>query len=92
MKSTTYTIGLVALMVGLAVVGVGGFGMIQGMPTRTIEPFFALCLGAGSVSFVAGLFLLMAGHADELPRFCNRCGEIAGATDETCGTCGHVLA
>ena len=91
MKSTTYTFGLVVLMVSLAVVGVGGFGVVQGMPTRSIEPFFAVCLGVGSVAFLASLFLLMAGHSDEPPRFCNRCGESVGATDESCGTCGHAL-
>ena len=92
MKSTTYTLGLVVLMVSLAIVGIGGFGLIQGMPTRSIEPFFAMCLGVGSVAFVGSLFLLMAGHSDEPPRFCNRCGEIVKDTATSCDTCGHALA
>jgi hypothetical protein len=91
-KSGVYTAGLVTVGIGALLGVAGGFGLIQGMPTRSLSTTSAILLLMGGLSLVVGLVLLGQGHSDAPLKFCNRCGSIVDDGDASCSSCGHALA
>lgn len=91
-KSTfdKYTWIITELVIGIAALGYGLFGIIV-TPTTSNYLYIILVCG-GSILTLAAIIQILILRKKKIDKFCSKCGEKIKKEDEFCAKCGKELA